>query len=583
MNNPKHHTPIHAAIYVRQSVARASGSEASPATQRDAGRAEALRRGAVSVELYEDIGISAYKDVERPAFERMLADCRAGRRNLIIVYYVSRLSRREVTDAIPIVTELLQLGVTIVSITEGTFQRGNLVDLIHLLLRLDAAHAESANKSRAVKDAKRKAREYGGYVGGKPTYGLKLVPETVTMTDGRPLVIQKLAIHEDEAPYVREAWERIKAHMHEPYNPGAGRRHPGSLTGICADFNERGIPTRGQRSGIRTANSKWHPKTLVGILRDPRIAGYAATPIYHVTADGRQTSRVIGHRIERDAHGMPISTHPAIIPPDEWWALQEWLNSRGRGKGLVRGTTLLSGMGKLYCECGYTMKSHGNTARTVKSTYRCTRPRGVHEPGQHEGTCAISQRTVDEYVARRLFALIAAAENDPDTMAILMEAQRRYALTVESPEIASERRAILAQRADTIAALDDLYAARADGGYRGPRGRAAFVHEERTLNDRLERLDARLAELDAIASPDLPIASWMERDDPSGDPIGPGSWWDRASMADRRTLVNLFVARIVVAKSRIPHGRYPAGQSAADRVHIEWVRPQHAAEGPPTC
>lgn len=36
---------VHAAVYVRQSTGRASGSEASPATQRDAGRAEAERRG----------------------------------------------------------------------------------------------------------------------------------------------------------------------------------------------------------------------------------------------------------------------------------------------------------------------------------------------------------------------------------------------------------------------------------------------------------------------------------------------------------------------------------------------------------
>lgn len=562
---------INAAVYVRQSSARASGSEASPATQRDAGHDEAAKQGAASVEMYEDIGFSAFRDVERPDFERMLTDCRAGRRNVIIVYYVSRLSRKEITDAIPIVTELLQLGVTIVSVTEGTFKRGNLMDLIHLLMRLDAAHAESKNKSRAVRDAQRKAREYGGYVGGKPTFGLKLVAETVTMSDGRPLVIQKLAVDENEAPTVKEAWALIKRHMNEPYSPGAGRRHPGSLTGICSEFNENGVPTRGRRSGVRTSESYWDPKTLTGILRDPRIAGYAATPVYHVTKSGRKTSRVIGHRIERDVSGAPIVTHEAIIPPAEWWELQSWLDSRGRGKGIERGKALLSGIGLLFCECGHTMKSHGNTARTVKSTYRCTRKRGVSVPGQHRGTCAISQPTVDEYVARRVFALIESAEAGEETLGILAEATRRFGRNVESPEIAGERTALVGQRAETLVVLDELYEDKRAGGYRGPRGRAAFLSEESALVERLESADARLADLDELASPKLPLASWLERDDPSGDVLGPGSWWATASLDDKRTLIGLFVQRVTIAKSEIKSGRYPAGQSASDRVTIEWV------------
>lgn len=506
----------------------------------------------------------------------MLADCRAGRRNLIIVHYVSRFSRKEITDAIPIVTELLQLGVTIVSALEGTFKRGNLMDLIHLIMRLDAAHQESKNKSRAVRDAQAKAREYGGYVGGKPTFGLKLVAETVTMADGRPLQIQRLAINEDEAPTVKEAWARIKRHMHDAYDPGAGRRHPGSLTGICAAFNESGVPTRGRRSGVRTSNSHWDPKTLAGILRDPKIAGYAASPVYHVTETGRKTSRVIGHRIERDEHGAPVATHDAIIPPAEWWELQKWLDSRGRGKGTSRGKALLSGIGMLFCECGHTMKSHGNTAKTVKSTYRCTRKRGVSEPGQHAGTCAISQPTVDDYVARRVFALIETAEGDDETLGILAEAARRYSRNVEAPDIAGERTALVGQRAEMLASLDDLYADKAAGGYRGPRGRAAFIAEESALVERLEAADARLAELDELASPRLPLDEWCNADE-SGDPLGPDSWWGRASLEKRRELVSLFVARVTVAKSEIKSGRYPAGQSAADRVTIEWVRADEVA------
>ncbi len=37
-------------------------------------------------------------------------------------------------DAIPIVSELLALGVTIVSTQEGVFRQGNVMDLIHLIM-----------------------------------------------------------------------------------------------------------------------------------------------------------------------------------------------------------------------------------------------------------------------------------------------------------------------------------------------------------------------------------------------------------------------------------------------------------------
>lgn len=160
---------VHAAGYTRQSAARENKSEASPASQRAANKArfDQVTGEAVWCGHYEDIGISAFSGKVRPDFERLLRDCRAGRVNMIIVYYVSRLSRMEPLDAIPIVTELLNLGVVIVSVTEGEFRKGNLMDLIHLIMRLDAAHQESKNKSIAVKGAAKAARDLGATSGAR--------------------------------------------------------------------------------------------------------------------------------------------------------------------------------------------------------------------------------------------------------------------------------------------------------------------------------------------------------------------------------------------------------------------------------
>jgi DNA invertase Pin-like site-specific DNA recombinase len=109
---------IHAGVYGRQSTRRSNGSEISTEDQLQEG-VSVRAASAPSALPYEDLGVSAFSGEERPDFDRMIADCRAGRLGVIIVHYVSRLSRMEAMDAIPIVTELLNLGVKIISIAEG--------------------------------------------------------------------------------------------------------------------------------------------------------------------------------------------------------------------------------------------------------------------------------------------------------------------------------------------------------------------------------------------------------------------------------------------------------------------------------
>nr|WP_236070933.1 recombinase family protein [Streptomyces polyasparticus] len=562
---------IHAGVYGRQSVGRANKSEVSTVTQREAGVAEAKRRGAVSITEYEDLGISAFTGDDRPDFDRLLKDCHEGRINLILVYYISRLSRMDPLDAIPIVTELLNLGVTIVSLTEGEFRKGNLMDLIHLILRLDAAHSESKNKSDAVRGAKKTAAALGGYLGGKPPYGFRMVPVTRTTSEGKPIVIQLLEHEPEEVAVVKDVWKTIKAHKDMPYRPGGGRRHPGSLTGICAQMTVDGVPTKGQTVGKETKDSVWDPKTLMRILRDPRIAGYAATPIYRRREDGKLTSQIESYRIDRDAETMqPVVAYPPIITPDDWHELQKWLDGRGQGKGLSRGHAVLSAMDLLFCECGAVKTSHRATTPN-KGAYRCRRRKAL--PGQHEGECTISMKALDTHVARRIFALIQTAEDDPETAVILAEAARRYTAQSEQPEIAGERRSLITERADAKQALEELYDREEAGDYDDPVGRRRFRERRERLLGRMERAEARLAELEEASTPSLPIHLWLPVGAGDVDPVSEGSWWASATTQERRDFVKLFVRRITVSKAA------GAGKSTPveRRTRIEFVRPAQEA------
>jgi DNA invertase Pin-like site-specific DNA recombinase len=571
---------IHAGVYARQSDARENKSEASTTTQRAAGIGEANRRNATRIELYEDLGKSAFKaDVVRKDFDRLVADCRAGRINMIVVYYISRLSRLEPLDAIPIVTELLNLGVTIVSVTEGEFRKGNLMDLIHLIMRLDAAHSESKNKSVAVSGAKRAARELGGYVGGTAGYGFTLKPETRHNAEGRPIVVQVPHHNEREAAVIRDVWSTIRRHLGTPYTPG--QPHPGSLSGICVQMNANRVPTRGQSIGKERAESAWSPGTLKRILMDPRLAGFDADPVYgNVKEDGTTSRRVTGYRIRRDPHTMePIAFAAPIIPPAEWSELQEWLGQRGRGKGLTRKASLLSGLrtadGEAIttCECDRPMGSLNSTNDVNRPSYRCTRPKGRPIEGVHDGGNTIVQEYLDEYVARRIFALIQTADSDPDTLEVLAEATRRFARTVEAPETAQERSRLVAERADAVQALNDLYDDREAGGYGGTIGRQRFLKQEAALETRMSAAEARLADLEAADNPTLPLGAWMSAD-ADVDPLGEGSWWHGATLDARRAFVALFVERITVRKASRRGGRTWTAEDVRARVAIAWARPQ---------
>ena len=560
----------YAAGYVRQSAARQNKSEASPATQRTENRARATQLGAEWVGSYEDIGISAYNGDVRPSFERLIADCHAGRVTMIIVYYISRLSRLDPLDAIPIVTDLLNRGVTIISVTEGEFRKGNLMDLIHLIMRLDAAHGESKNKSKAITGAKDAARAVGGFVGGKAPYGFTMVDAIRTNDEGRPIAIKLLERRPDEVEVIREVIAEVFDPKPEetPIGPRRTRRHPGSLGAISRALNERGVPTRGATTGKNTADSSWSPRTLGRILRDPRIAGYDATVLYTQRPDGRKSASIAGYRLVRDPETMePVQAWPAIVETAEWWALQERLDGKIATPASPPKTSLLTALGILFCECTAPMKSHRDSMARFRSAYRCSRPAGRRRDGTHTGDCTVSQGALDDYVARRIFALIATADTeDPDTLDVLAEATRLFGLASAEPAVAAQRGALRTDLTDAEAALNALYDDRQAGGYSGDIGRRRFLSEEKALSGRIETLTTQIAAIDAAATPTLPIEEWLG--EPGTDSLGPGSWWYAAPIAERRAMVQLFVRRITINKS-------PAGMTRPPieaRATIEWAR-----------
>lgn len=115
---------------------------------------------------YQDLGISAFKDRDRPSLADMLAAIERGSiqaGSTIILESVDRLSRAGIDKTQEIVKSILRHGVDIVSLQDNLHltkeSLNDLVSVIRLALSADLAHTESSKKAERVKAAKKRQRE----------------------------------------------------------------------------------------------------------------------------------------------------------------------------------------------------------------------------------------------------------------------------------------------------------------------------------------------------------------------------------------------------------------------------------------
>ena len=322
-----------------------------------------------------------------------------------------------------------------------------------------------------------------------------------------------------------------------------------------------------KNKSIAVRGAKAAARELGGYTSGKAPYGFSLVPETRANADGRPI--VIRLLTRQDDEAAVVR---AMVAPATWYALQARLDGRPAPTAPLGPTApaLLSALGILFCDCGSPMKSHRHSARGFRSAYRCTRPPGARRPGQHAKDCTVSMAALDDYVARRIFALIATADtgDDLDTLNIIGEATRLFGVASADPVTAAQRGTISGELDDAERSLNDLDDDRKAGGYSGAIGRRRFLEEERALGDRIEVLTAELADIDAAASPTLPIEQWLG--EPGTDPIGPGSWWSGASLAERRLMVTLFVKRITITKAPEGMTRPPIETRIAA---FEWVSP----------
>lgn len=303
------------------------------------------------VEIYADEGLSGTSTKKRQAFNRMIADARADKLDLILTKEVSRFARNTL-DTLEYTRELRKLGVGVLFLLDHI----NTLDQdgeLRLTIMSSIAQEESRKTSARVKWGQTRRMEQGVVFGGS-LLGYRV-------HQGR------IEIEPEEAKLVQRIfWQYL--------DEGKGS------SAIARELRETGVLSRrGQCS--------WSAGTILKILKNEKYCGDLLQKKTY-TPDYLSHSKKPNHGQEKQI--LIRDHHTPIIDRKTWDAVQIEIQRRRRSpdnRFTVSETLLLSG--KIWCgRCGtpFTARQKSSGGQTYR-VWRCKKAlrEGTSEHTKEQG------------------------------------------------------------------------------------------------------------------------------------------------------------------------------------------------------
>ena len=263
------------------------------------------------VDIYADEGITGTSAAKREDFQRMMADCRRGLIDQILVKSISRFARNT-KDCLEAVRELKELGVNVRFEREG-IDTANVSSELITAIYAAFAQKESESISGNMRWSCQRRMEAGTFLPSSMAYGYKLVGRKIEIDADSALVVCRIF-----------QW----------YLNGVNR------TAIAKKLNEEGISS-GQRK-------KWHDASVRYILTNEKYTGDSLWQKTY-TSDTLPTTR---HKNKGEHEQYyAVGTHPPIIPREIFDQAQNLLQKRETDyrKRNCPGSHPLTG--KIVCGC----------------------------------------------------------------------------------------------------------------------------------------------------------------------------------------------------------------------------------------
>ena len=309
-------------------------------------------------DIYEDNGKKG-TNFDRPEFNRLMDDVRAGKVKCVLVKDLSRFGRDYIEAGEYLEKIFPFLGVRFISITDGydSLTAGDAEGALMIPLKNMINDDYAKDISRKIITSFRARQEKGEYLPAFPPYGY-VKSKTKAY---------RYEVDEDVAPYVRMIFE-WKA---------AGVSH----SEICKRLNDMGAVTPARRKvelGIWHAekykHTIWHGRTIIDIMKN---ATYTGTLVY-----GRMPKSLYQgikcHRAKPDEWRCIPDAHEAIVSQELFDKVQKIFDERSARmqkkwaeSKQVRDKIVNLFVKRIYCgDCGKRMRFvKGNNALRDKNFY----------------------------------------------------------------------------------------------------------------------------------------------------------------------------------------------------------------------
>ena len=486
---------------------------------------------------YCDDGVSG-TTFDRPMFNQMIADARAGKINLILCKDLSRLGRDYIeagrfTDIV-----FPSMGCRFIALNDGvdTIHKNNEMLVILKNVMNDLYARDTSSKIKAVK---RSSFQAGKYVGCYAPIGYLKSPE-----DKHVLVPDP-----ETAPIVKRIFDlRCQGYSYRK---------------IATTLNTEQVPTpssfyylRQGKPNIRKEGGYWQAQTVKAILQNEVYIGHMVQ-----NKTGNVSYKVHKQVDKPEAEWIRVEgTHEPLVSMEVWELVRTIERQNTRSRTQADGETALFA-GLLRCmDCGSLMRSYHDGRRRKdgsKSTYRSYACGRYASGGKSVCTAHImNQRVLIEVVLADIRMKAEQVRNDPTSLIDRIQAQRRAA----SAEQMKQTRLLLATTEKRLAELGKLVQAIYEDKVLGRIPETVCVQlmnqYEAERAEKLEQKGRLSGELEAYQQETNDVQQWMALIQD----------YARLEELDRPTLLRL-VQRIDIGERKVEDGR----KFRDIRIHYNFV------------
>lgn len=321
------------------------------------------------VGIYADEGITGTNTKKRDGFNRMIADAKAGKIDLILTKSISRFARNTV-DALQTIRELSALKVEVYFEKEGIHTLDKQCEVM-LTIMSSLAQEESRSISENVRWGKQKSMQDGNV-----SFGYSHFLGYRKGKDGRPEVVP------EEAVIIRDIYRMFLDGM--------------TIRNIAKELTERGIKTPGGKD-------VWSVSTIKSILTNEKYKGDA---LLQKTYTLDYLTKTVKKNKGEVKQYYVTNSHEAIINEDVFNLVQVELQKRSKmRRGLRNNSPFCT---KLICgDCGsfYGHKIFHAKEKHSKDVWYC------NQRYQGNNNCSTPILAEDDLVKYYLQALSKILEN----------------------------------------------------------------------------------------------------------------------------------------------------------------------------